>query len=731
MKLAAKLATIIAIVLIIIFTGLVAASATLSGRAIDTAVYGELEENSRYNGLQIQQIFDNAGSAARIIQSYLEKAYRLSEEVPETMILPTSPEVTALYQSVLYHQTLAPLNYDVEKFMTEVARNIVLNNEDIQGIGVMFEPFKYQEDIRSYSFYIDSSTVEKDPEPFAEYEEYSSELYYKTAAESKKAMVTDPFDYNGIMMVTYANPIVYKNDLQGVVMADINIGHFNKVEAASNRYASMYAAVYNSQGTIIYDSSNAENTGKGMVTSIPREADRNAILSNMAAGKGFDIEITDKSGQKTVQFFQPITVGSETWWSLTAVRASDITQAVATTSIWLAVICIGALLLLIFIVIFVLRGMLRPMQEVVNAAESISRGMLDVTINHKSGDEIGILSDAFRNMSAILKEIVYDVRYLLGEMSEGNFNIRTNTEDSYIGDFKEFLVSMRKLHDKLSHTLIQINQSADQVSMGSDQVSDGALALSQGATEQAAAMEELAATVEELSRQVDHNASSSRDAIKIASQTGERMSQSNQQMQEMLAAMDEISASSKEIKIIMKTIEDIAFQTNILALNAAVEAARAGSAGKGFAVVAEEVRNLASKSSESSGNTAILIERSLRAVENGIKIADETAAALLSTVQGSKEVINTIEKISQASIEQASAIKQVSEGFEQISAVVQTNSATAEESAAASEELSGQARILKDLVSQFKYRDDSRQEAADIDLPLTMQNKYLSLPPFR
>jgi methyl-accepting chemotaxis protein len=713
MKLASKLAIIIAAVLIIVFAGLVTASAILSGHAIDAAVYGELDTKSGYNGLQIQQIFDSAGSTAKVLQSYLEKAYRISEESPETMLLPTNPEVVKLNQSAVYHRTLTPLNFMVEQYMSEVARNMVINNEDIQGIGVMFEPYQYQEDIKSYAFYIDTSTTDEELKPFGEYEKYSSEIYYQVAAESKKTIVTDPYDYNGTKMVTYAVPILYKDELHGVIMADIIIDHFNKVDATSERYASMYAAIYNSQGKIIFDSSDIANTGKSIEDFIPSGAERTAVRAGMTANKGFHTEVSDKSGQKMVQFFHPISVGSETWWSMTSVNTSDVTMAVTNTSIWLSVICAAALLFLILIVILVLRRMLRPMQRVVNAAESISMGKLDVDITHKSEDEIGILSSVFRKMSENLKEMVDDVRYLLGEMSEGNFNIRTRAEASYVGDFEEFLISMRKLNIKLSHTLNQINQSADQVSLGSDQVSDGALALSQGATEQAASMEELAATVEEISHQVNQTASNARTAIKKASETGERMMQSNRQMQEMLAAMGEISASSMEIKNIIKTIEDIAFQTNILALNAAVEAARAGGAGKGFAVVAEEVRNLASKSSESSRNTAVLIERCLRAVDNGTKIADDTASALLFAVQGSKEVIDTIDEISQASDAEASAITQVGQGFDQISAVVQTNSATAEESAAASEELSGQARMLKELVSQFKYREEGVPKPVD------------------
>lgn len=269
----------------------------------------------------------------------------------------------------------------------------------------------------------------------------------------------------------------------------------------------------------------------------------------------------------------------------------------------------------------------------------------------------------------------------------------------------ETLIAMRDINGRLSSTLSQINQAANQVSAGSDQVSSGAQALSQGATEQASSVEELAATITDISGQVKSNAESALNAKEKSEMAGTEIAASNQKMQELIAAMEEISKSSQEIGKVIKTIEDIAFQTNILALNAAVEAARAGAAGKGFAVVADEVRNLASKSADAAKSTTALIEGAITAVSNGTQLVDVTAKSLLSVVTGTQEVASIVNDISTASAEQASSIAQVTQGIDQISSVVQTNSATAEESAAASEELSGQAQMLNNLVGQFKLKD--------------------------
>ena len=381
--------------------------------------------------------------------------------------------------------------------------------------------------------------------------------------------------------------------------------------------------------------------------------------------------------------------------------------------VWMIVgIFVVLLVVAVLVMIYLVRGITKPIVELESAYGKMAQGSLNQNIEYESKDEIGVLAQSFRVTSQGLYGVVSDLTYLMDEMANGNFNIKTKAEELYVGDFQPILESIRRMNKNLSSTLSQINDAADQVASGSEQVSSGAQGLSQGATEQASSVEELAATINDISDQVRMTADNAKEAKSQVEDAGRELSRSNESMEEMMQAMQEISSKSSEIGKIIKTIEDIAFQTNILALNAAVEAARAGEAGKGFAVVADEVRNLASKSAEAAKNTTLLIEGSIAAVEDGTRIAEQTASAIYATVESTKRAVDTVEKITDAAEQQAESVAEVTQGVDQISSVVQTNSATAEESAAASEELSGQSQILKGLVSRFQLREDGVGVAA-------------------
>lgn len=369
-----------------------------------------------------------------------------------------------------------------------------------------------------------------------------------------------------------------------------------------------------------------------------------------------------------------------------------------------------AVLATLAVSIFTAKSILAPVKEIERAAEEMSKGSLHVLLNYHSKDELGSLADSMRTTISNIGRMIDDISHLLGALAEGDFQVSSKYREQYVLDYKPILLAMRSIRNNLSKALFQINQSADLVANGSEQVSSGAQALSQGATEQASSIQELAAAISDISNQININAQNAKEARLKSEEAGRNVGKSNEKMLEMNQAMMAISGKSNEIGKIIKTIEDIAFQTNILALNAAVEAARAGEAGKGFAVVADEVRNLASKSGEAAKNTTLLIEETMKAVENGTRITSETTQAMQSVVESSQRINTIIGEIAVASDKQAVAVDQVAQGIDQISSVVQTTSATAEESAAASEELSSQAQMMKGLVEGFKLYDGEKEE---------------------
>ena len=367
----------------------------------------------------------------------------------------------------------------------------------------------------------------------------------------------------------------------------------------------------------------------------------------------------------------------------------------------IATIIIAVVLIVVACIVCITtsNSIVKPLRKTAKVMESVASGNLDVNVGHKSKDEIGVLSKDIDTTILALRGYVTEISRLCQQLAEGNFDIHRQMD--FQGDFVKIIEALNSLSDDLSNTMEGIDIAASQVSSGASQISEGATSLASGTTEQASAVEELASIIATLNDKVSVNAQSAADANSKAVVAGKSIEQSNQHMQDMINAMDNISDKSSQISKIIKTIEDIAFQTNILALNAAIEAARAGTLGKGFAVVADEVRSLASQSSEAAQSTTELIQQCLDAVNSGSEIANETASALNESVKATNETVQLISEISIASREQASMIEQVNVGIDQISSVVQTNAATAEESAASSGELNGQASALQGLTNKF------------------------------
>lgn len=343
-----------------------------------------------------------------------------------------------------------------------------------------------------------------------------------------------------------------------------------------------------------------------------------------------------------------------------------------------------------------------PMQEASMVLNELSQGNLNAAMIGSYKGENGQIKDDMNKTIEFLKRYVGEISKTLAAISQGNLDQEITTE--YIGDFIEIKTSLNGIASSLSKTMKDISITAQQVESGACQISDGGQALAQGTTEQASSIQELSASIEEVAGETKRNAYNANKANVLTDQVRENAQIGNKQMAKMIQAMTEINASSNNISKIIKVIDDIAFQTNILALNAAVEAARAGQHGKGFAVVAEEVRTLAARSAEAAKETTGLIEGSIDKVADGTKIADDTAVSLKGILSDIETVAGLVEEIARASNDQASEISQITLGIEQVSNVVQTNSATAEESAAASQELSSQAQLLKNRVGLFEIK---------------------------
>ena len=390
-------------------------------------------------------------------------------------------------------------------------------------------------------------------------------------------------------------------------------------------------------------------------------------------------------------------------WSI-AVTAPQLNYLASTRDAMVINIAVIAISILISIIVALTLAINigKPMKACVNRMKLLVEGDLDTPMPKISNkDETGVLVRSTEALVEGLRVVISDISYLLNEMANQNLDVHTEHEDVYVGSFQDILHSMRNMRVELSGAMRQVNVSAEGVANASDQLSTSAQRLSQGTTEQASSVEELAGRIGLISEEVKNTASGALDVRSQTHQTGEEVFLCNQKMQNLVVAMEKIQTSSEEIEKILKTIDDIAFQTNILALNAAVEAERAGSAGKGFAVVAEEVRSLAGKSAQAAKNTSELIANSTEAVHTGTEIAQNTADILLGVVNSIQSVVDAIDHIAVVSNEQSESVEQVSEGINQISVVVQSNSATAEEGAAASQQLSAEAASLKDLVGQF------------------------------
>lgn len=348
----------------------------------------------------------------------------------------------------------------------------------------------------------------------------------------------------------------------------------------------------------------------------------------------------------------------------------------------------------------------KPIADLAERLKRFSQGDLDSPFpEHNNEDEVALMNDVAKEMAANLNLIISDLSRLMSLMADGNFAISTEIEDKYVGKFVELLESIRNMNRKMDSTLRHVEESAEQVTAGSENLAQSAQDLAEGATEQAGAVEQLQATMSTITEQVADTVNNLNDTSRKAESYAKSADSSKTDMRELMDAMQRISETSKKIENIISDIESIASQTNLLSLNAAIEAARAGEAGKGFAVVAEQIRMLADESAKSAVDTRTLIEGAINEIEEGNQVAQKAADSMETVVQGINDISDTSKMLSENSNQQIAALREAEKGIEQISEVVQSNSAASEECSATSEELSAQAEAMNEMTAQFVLRD--------------------------
>lgn len=541
-----------------------------------------------------------------------------------------------------------------------------------------------------------------------------SDREYVQAALRGESMISDPVvsRVTGEVSIIIAAPLwengAANTNVVGCVYVVPDTEFLNDIMSSIKISETSVAYMINAQGDTIADQTK-ETVGEGenieeLAKTDSGYAELAALHAKVRGGETGIASIVEQ-GIKEFVCYAPI-ADTNGWSILITADLDDFMGSTFVMIITTIVMVLAGQGIGLIVAIRLGRGIGEPINESAKRLTALAAGDLTsevATVNAK--DETAQLADSTKQLVDGINVIIGDMDRILSEMANGNFDVSLEDKRSaYVGDFAGLIHSAEVINDRLSGAMLRINEAADQVSSGSNQVSDGAQALSRGATEQASSVQELAATINEISTHIRNTSESCDQAKEKNNAAGNALQAANGQMQRLVEAMGKINRYSDEIGKIIKTIEDIAFQTNILALNAAVEAARAGAAGKGFAVVADEVRNLASKSAESANNTAALIEESIAAIHHGSDIVNETEKIMIEVSDSASKVTELIGVIAEASREQANSAEQITIGIDQISTVVQTNSATAEESAAASEELNSQSAMLKELIDSFRLR---------------------------
>ena len=693
-SLAGRISLLLCVSMLVVFVLVNFVLINAVGKSFDKVNQDYLYAQTAMNVEKINESITLTENTAKAISDHLNEMYAESDEGEAT-------QPSLLKDTVLLTERRA---YE-ERYLLDSIWEMIRHDEYIMGAGVFFEPNAFQEGEPEYAMYLgrDNGDENKRFFKFLDYKFYGNgaEEYYTKASQEKVSHVVDPFvsSITGETIFVLVVPILNNGQFMGTVVVDLNVKMFNTLGIdESGEGAKTFFDVINKDGKFVY-SSNPDAVGKNLADYVGEENFKENIQSRFDKETIFNVQDSHR-----VRYFAPLNIDDTSWYVQSAMSLDIYNEGKNQLLVALITAEVILFILLQLVLFTALKKSLQPLGKLAEESDKLANGNFDIKVSYAQEDEIGRLVKSFNNIVKRLNYVVSDLQAKLTAFAQGDFGSEIKEDENYQGDFRPILTSLQDISTSLNGTLKNVHTSSSEVSGSADQVSSMAQRISEGTTKQASSIAELSKTMEDITEQIRHTTKQAEKAQQLGVVSGSHVETSNQKMTDMQGAMEEITEKSKEISKIIKTIDDIAFQTNILSLNAAIEAARAGEAGKGFAVVADEVGNLAKKSQEAAQNTSLLIEETIGAVQKGAKFTEETAEALQCVSESTNQVNDLIEEISKASEEESAGVSRLSEGLQEISAVVQENSATAEESAATAEELSAQANLMNDLISKFKTR---------------------------